>query len=141
MPIVVYIIKWLKFPSIYRLLTWLCATLVLVPVDFTEEDQTPSFLRATVVDPTTVTLTWRLASVTCEVLGYIISYEENGMPMLANVSGGQSNELMLKNLQPNTVYVFFVSAITTSGRVLTDDRSVRVIMPAGEYLVYSREGW
>ena len=55
------------------------------------------------------------------------------MPMLANVSGGQSNQAMLKNLQPNTVYVFFVSAITTSGRVLTDERSVRVTMPAGEY--------
>ena len=102
-----------------------------VSTDFVEEDQTPSLLRATVVDPYTVQLEWRVSPINCEVVGYAIYYEENGAPTLVNVTGGGTTQALLKNLQPSSAYVIFISALTTSGNVLTSDRSVRVQTPAG----------
>ncbi|XP_033628985.1 uncharacterized protein LOC117291426 [Asterias rubens] len=100
------------------------------PKPFTsEDDQNPIFFRGQALDTTSIQLNWRPSRFNCEVTGYRIVYEENDVGVTKFIEGGATTSVLLKNLDPMQVYVFFIGAITKDMTFDLGPRSVRIMLP------------
>ena len=87
--------------------------------------QPPTNVRATVLTPRSVKVTWTVSS-SPDVTGYIISYTTTA----SYTSGGServkqcTTRITLSNLQENTLYTITVQAISNMGNVNSNAVSV-----------------
>ena len=99
-----------------------------------EDDQNPIFFRGQALDTTSIQLNWRPSRFNCEVTGYRIVYEENDVGVTKFIQGGATTSVLLKNLDPMQVYVFFIGAITKDMTFDLGPRSVRIMLPTSKLL-------
>ena len=98
----------------------------LVPV------QPPTNVRATVLTPRSVEVTWTVSS-SPDVTGYIISYttiaeyiDINDRSGSVTVSGGTTTRGTLNNLEEDTLYTITVQATTSDNRMSVNSSAVSV---------------
>ena len=79
--------------------------------------QPPTNVRATMVGPRSVQVTWTLSS-SSDVTGYLISYTTTASYTSGGsvmVSGGSATRDTLNNLEENTLYTITVQATSNNG--------------------------
>ncbi|XP_033121805.1 uncharacterized protein LOC117120830 [Anneissia japonica] len=90
---------------------------------FTPEDANPSLFRGQVLNPVSVSFTWRPSRYNCDVTGYKIKYQDGALPKEVQVSGAETSEAVIRDLTPATTYVFSIAATTLFGD-LSDSQSL-----------------
>ncbi|XP_071490718.1 uncharacterized protein [Diadema antillarum] len=93
-----------------RALPFVCEIIVK---DFTPEDIYPSLFIGTATSPTSILLAWRPSDYNCDVSGYSITYNDDGLKII-DVPGGETNRQLITGLQPDTQYQFTLRTLTLS---------------------------
>ena len=88
--------------------------------------ESPTDVRATVLSPRSVEVTWTLSS-SPDVTGYLISYTTNA----SYTSGGSvtvnnDSTISLTGLEENTLYSITIQAINSDGRLSANSNKVSV---------------
>ena len=92
------------------------------------QPQPPTNVRAAVLTPRSVEVTWTVSS-SPDVTGYIISYTTTASYTSGGsmtVSGGSTTRGTLNNLEEGTTYTITIQAITSDNRISVNSNAVSV---------------
>ena len=109
----------------YLAINILC-TSYLFTYSVTAQTQPPTNVRATVLTPRSVEVTWT-ASTSSDVTSYLISYTTDASYTSGNsvtVTGRSTTSHTLSNLEEGTFYTITVRAISNNGNANSDPVSV-----------------
>ncbi|XP_071940891.1 uncharacterized protein [Antedon mediterranea] len=96
-------------------------------INNTRSDVNPSKLRGEALSPNDVRLTWTPSPQSCEVSGYKVFINSALISQTyINVTGGKTDELLVKGLTASTQYVFTIATYTIDGKepLLSDIETV-----------------